>query len=77
MKARRVNLADSALDAPRAGFGDADFYSDLYLDLNGCRWVDGQPDVDEAVDAMFTVAAREVDEAWLAGWLGERVSFPT
>jgi death-on-curing protein len=30
VKASRVELADSALHAPQAGFGDEDFYPDLY-----------------------------------------------
>jgi death-on-curing protein len=30
MKASRVDLADSALHAPAAGFGDEDFYPDVY-----------------------------------------------
>ena len=29
-KASRIDLADSALHAPQAGFGDQDFYADLY-----------------------------------------------
>jgi death-on-curing protein len=29
-KAARIDLADSALHAPAAGFGDEDFYPDLY-----------------------------------------------
>ena len=29
VKASRVELADSALHAPQAGFGDEDFYPDL------------------------------------------------
>ncbi len=29
-KASRIDLADSALHAPQAGFGDQDFYPDLY-----------------------------------------------
>jgi death on curing protein len=29
-KASRVDLADSALHAPAAGFGDQDFYPDLH-----------------------------------------------
>lgn len=49
----------------------------LFLDLNNCHWTNGQPDADEAVDAMLAVAAREVDEAWLATWLSERVTFTT
>lgn len=30
VKAARVDLADSALHAPQAGFGDEDFYSDVF-----------------------------------------------
>ena len=30
IKAARVDLADSALHAPQAGFGDEDFYSDVF-----------------------------------------------
>ncbi|MGI8575184.1 MAG: Fic family protein [Egibacteraceae bacterium] len=30
VKASRIDLADSALAAPAAGFGDAEFYPDLY-----------------------------------------------
>ena len=30
MKASRVDLADSALHAPAAGVGDADFYPDVF-----------------------------------------------
>lgn len=108
IRASRVDLADSALHAPQAGFDDTDFYPDLldkaavlayriawnhplpdgnkraawaclvlFLDLNNCHWTNGQPDTGEAVDAMLAVAAREVDEAWLATWLSERVTFPT
>ena len=106
IKASRVDLADSALHAPQAGFGDTDFYPDLvdkaavltcriawnhplpdgnkraawaclvlFIDLNNGEWSTGQPAVDEAVDAMLAVAARDVDEAWFATWLRERVSF--
>lgn len=105
--ASRVDLADSALQAPQAGFDDTDFYPDphdkaavlacriawnhplpdgnkraawaclvMFIDLNGGSWNDGQPDTDEAVVAMFSVAAREVDEMWLSTWLRERVTFP-
>ncbi|WP_420452904.1 type II toxin-antitoxin system death-on-curing family toxin [Ilumatobacter sp.] len=38
----------------------------LFIDLNDGSWNDSQPDTDEAVDAMLSVAARDVDEAWLA-----------
>jgi death on curing protein len=104
-KASRVDLADSALRAPAAGFGDQDFYPDLidkaavltcrlawnhplpdgnkraawaalvlFLDLNGVTWSPDPPNVDEAEAAMFAVAARDVDEAWLADWLRDRVT---
>jgi death-on-curing protein len=107
IKASRVDLADSALHAPQAGFDDTDFYPALvdkaavvacriawnhplpdgnkraawaclvlFIDLNDGQWKPNHPDVDEAVDAMLAVAARDVDEAWLAAWLLERVSFP-
>ena len=104
----RVELADSALHAPGAGFGDEDFYPDIYdkaavlacrlawnhplpdgnkraawaallmfVDLNDGRWTPDPPDVDEAVEAMLAIAARDVDEEWFADWLRQRVRFPT
>ena len=107
IRASRVDLADSALHAPAAGFGDDDFYPDLYdkaavlacriawnhplpdgnkraawaclvlfLDLNGGTWSPDPPDVAVAVETMFKVAAREVDEQWLASWLRDRVDLP-
>jgi death on curing protein len=106
VKASRVDLADSALHAPQAGFGDTDFYPDIFdkaavlacriawnhplpdgnkraawpclamfVELNDVRWRSDPPDVDDSVDAMIGVAARDVDEAWLADWLRERVLF--
>ena len=106
IKASRVDLADSALHAPQAGFDDTDFYPDVYdkaavlacriawnhplpdgnkraawaclvlfIDLNDGSWNDSQPATDQAVDAMVAVAARDVDETWLADWLRERVAF--
>jgi len=33
------------------------------------------PDVDQAEEAMLAVAAGDVDEAWFADWLRERVRF--
>jgi death-on-curing protein len=105
-KSARVELADSAIYAPAAGFGDQDFYPDLFdkaavltcrlawnhplldgnkraawaalvlfVDLNGGAWDPDPPDVDDSEAAMFAVAAHEVDEAWLADWLRERVHF--
>ena len=102
----RSDLADSALHAPAAGFGDDDFYPDvidkaavlacrlawnhplldgnkraawatlvLCIDLNGGTWDPDPPDVDEAEQAMLTVAAHEADEAWFASWLRDRIRF--
>ena len=107
INASRPDLADSALHAPQAGFGDTDFYPDLhdkaavlacriawnhplpdgnkraawvclvlFIDLNGGLWNDGRPDPDDAVEAMLALAAHDVDEAWLAAWLKDRVEFP-
>ena len=107
IKASRVDLADSALHAPKAGFYETDFYPALvdkaavlacriawnhplpdgnkraawaslvlFIDLNDGQWATNQPDADQAVEAMQAVAARDVDEAWLAAWLIERVDFP-
>jgi death on curing protein len=106
-KASRMELADSALHAPQAGFGEEEFYPDLYdkaavltcrlawnhplpdgnkraawaclvlfVDLNDGRWDPDPPNVDEAESAMLAVAAREVDEAWFATWLRDRVVLP-
>lgn len=47
----------------------------LFIDLNDGSWNDEQPDTDDAVEAMLAVAARDVDETWLASWLRERVIF--
>lgn len=47
----------------------------LFIDLNGGTWGPDQPDVDEAEQAMLAVAAHDVDEAWFASWLRERVRF--
>ncbi len=102
----RVDLADSALHAPQAGFGDAEFYPDVYdkaavlvcrlmwnhplpdgnkraawaaltlfVDLNDGVWEPDPPDVDQAEEAMQSIAAGEVDETWVAGWLRQRVRF--
>jgi prophage maintenance system killer protein len=49
----------------------------LFIDLNDGSWNEEQPDVDDAIGAMLTMAAPEVDEIWLANWLRERVTFRT
>jgi hypothetical protein len=38
----------------------------MFTDLNGGRWEPAPHDVDEAEEAMFAVAAKSVDAAWLA-----------
>jgi prophage maintenance system killer protein len=47
----------------------------MFVDLNGGIWDPDPPDVDEAEETMVTVAAGDVDEAWLADWLRERLRF--
>ena len=105
-KASRIDLADSALHAPAAGFEDQEFYPDvvdkaavltcrlawnhplldgnkraawaalvMFIDLNGGQWDPDPPEVDDAEEAMLAVAAHEVDEAWFAAWLRDRVRF--
>lgn len=105
-KASRVDLADSALAAPGAGFGDVEFYPDivdkaavllcrlawnhplpdgnkraawaslvLFVDMNGGRWDPDPPDVEDAEQAMISVAAHQVGEGWVAQWLRDRVRF--
>jgi death-on-curing protein len=105
-KASRSDLADSALHAPQAGFGDTEFYPDvfdkaavlvcrlawnhplpdgnkraawaalvLFIDLNGGVWDPDPPDIDQAEVAMVAIAAGDVDEAWTAQWLRERIRF--
>ncbi len=49
----------------------------LFIDLNSGSWHDENPEPDDAVEAMLAVAAREIDEAWLAIWLRARVTFRT
>jgi len=45
----------------------------MFVDLNDGSWDPDPPDVDQAAAAMLAVAAHEVDEAWLADWLRERI----
>jgi death-on-curing protein len=105
-KAARSDLADSALHAPQAGFGDVEFYPDIYdkaavlvcrlawnhplpdgnkrsawaalvmfIDLNHGAWDPDPPNIDEAEEAMLAIAGGDVDEAWTAAWLRDRVRF--
>jgi hypothetical protein len=59
----RLSVGDGALCAAAEGWNRETTVHDL------------QPDA--AVEAMLAVAAREVDETWLASWLRERVTFRT
>ena len=105
-KSSRSDLADSALHAPQAGFGEEEFYPDIFdkaavlvcrlswnhalidgnkrsawaalimfAELNEGVWAPDPPDVDQAEKAMLAIAAHEVDEAWTAAWLRERLRF--
>ncbi|HSJ84083.1 MAG TPA: Fic family protein [Acidimicrobiia bacterium] len=47
----------------------------MFVDLDQGRWDPDPPDVEQAEQAMFAIAAHEVDEAWTAAWFRERVSF--
>jgi death-on-curing protein len=107
-KASRSDLGESALQAPQAGFGDVEFYPNVYdkaavlvcrlawnhplpdgnkraawaalvmfIDLNDGAWTPDPPNIDEAEEAMIAIAARDVDEAWTAAWLSDRVQFVT
>jgi len=48
----------------------------LFIDLNDGRWDPDPPNVDGAESAMLAIAAPEVDEAWFATWLRDRVVSP-
>jgi death on curing protein len=105
-KSSRLDLADSALHAPQAGFGDEEFYPDvfekaavlvcrlawnhplvdgnkraawvaliMFIEVNGGIWDPDPPDIDDAEAAMQAIAAHQVDEAWTATWLRQRVVF--
>jgi death-on-curing protein len=94
------------LHAPQAGFGDVEFYPDIYdkvavlvcrlawnhplpdgnkraawaalvmfIDLKYGTWDPDPPNIDEAEEAMLAIAGGDVDEAWTAVWLRERVRF--
>ncbi len=47
----------------------------MFVDLNGGRWNPNPPIVEEAEIAMLAIAAGDVDEAWAAKWLRERIAF--
>jgi hypothetical protein len=66
LKVANLDLADSALHAPAAGFGDTDFYPD-FVDK------DPRPTIDDAESAMLAVAAGDWDETQTAAWLGQHL----
>ena len=47
----------------------------MFIDLNRGVWNPDPPDFDDAEQTMLAIAAGEVDEAWTAAWLRERVTF--
>lgn len=49
----------------------------MFIDLNDGTWSPDPPDTGDAERAMLAIAAGEVDEAWTADWLRERVRFET
>jgi hypothetical protein len=49
----------------------------MFIDLNDGAWTPDPPNIDEAEEAMIAIAARDVDEAWTAAWLSDRVQFVT
>jgi death-on-curing protein len=67
-----VDLADPALDAPRAGFGNTDFYPDLYdkAAVLACRiaWNHPLPDGNKRAAWACTVLCLDFKgSAWAAG----------
>lgn len=60
------HLSSTATSAPP---GRHLYCSSILMDWSGTPI---PPDVDQSEAAMLAVAAREVDESWLAAWLRER-----
>ena len=96
-KVSRIELADSALNAPRASFAGTYFYPDvidkaavlvgrlagnhplpdgnkraswaalnMFLTLNGFKWKEAMPEVNEAERMMIDSASRQTDEEMVA-----------
>jgi death-on-curing protein len=101
MRVSRLELLDSALHAPQAGFGDVEFYPEfvdkaavltvrlarnhplpdgnkrlawqalmMFCVLNGYQL---EVPASDAVDLMVGVAAGDLEEGAVAGWLEERL----
>jgi death on curing protein len=47
----------------------------VFIDLNDGTWDPDPPGINEAEEAMLAIAGGDVDEAWTAVWLRERVQF--
>jgi len=47
----------------------------MFVDLNDGTWDPDPPDIDQAEEAVLAIATGNVDEAWTAVWLRERVRF--
>jgi death-on-curing protein len=47
----------------------------MFVDLNDGVWDPDPPDIDQTEKAVLAIAAGDVDEAWAAVWLKERVQF--
>jgi death on curing protein len=103
LNATNLDLADSALHAPAAGFGDQDLYPDfvdksavlvvrlaknhplpdgnkraawvtlrLFIEVNDWQWSD-YPSVDEAEQAVLSIASGDWDQERVAQWLRPRI----
>ena len=104
LNATNLDLADSALHAPAAGFGDQDLYPDfveksavlvvrlaknhplpdgnkraawvtlrLFIEVNDWQWSD-YPSVDEAEQAVLSIASGDWDQERVAQWLRPRIT---
>jgi death on curing protein len=104
--ATKLDLADSALHAPSAGFGDQDLYPDfvdkaavllvrlaknhplldgnkraawvtlrLFIEMNSWTW-GSYPSIDEAEEAVLSVASGERNEARAVNWLRTHITPP-
>ena len=62
-KASRIDLADSALHAPAAGFGDEDFYTDIYDEaaILCCRLAWNHPPAEQQQRASWAALLLFID----------------
>jgi hypothetical protein len=87
IKAARIELAESALHAPQAGWGEIEFYpaalatTMAFCVVNGYDWIPpagDDPDGEETFHRMRAIAAAtaedlEAVEAEVAGWIADRL----